>query len=513
MNFNKENISNGENENLPNEISCISDYENITNENTNLYMYKDELENITKLIEDLTNQIENGYNDEEDENDEENEENEDEGEEIETINIPEDDYIDMENMIHELIDEYMEMEIENMSSPDFHDNMKKEISEYLFEQWKESGLSVNNYEEIENTVSSACDLFFEINTNIPPRSYKNTFVESISDNERKRIEDTIDKLNSIEQPKQRTEEWYKFRHNIITASNIWKVFGSEAQQNSIIYEKCKPYEIHNDSGYVNINSALHWGNKFEPVTIMLYEDIYNTTVSDFGCILHSEYPFIGASPDGINTDPKSERYGRMIEVKNIVNREITGIPKEEYWIQMQMQMEICNLNECDFIETRFKLYNSEEEFYSSEMLHDHRGVILYFIKKLSDFEKNSNEPYYMYMPLDVSLQKESIDEWIQEIKKDLSDKFSLYETQYWYLDEISVVLVKRNNDWFKKSIEKIRNIWNTIEKERVEGYEHRAVRKKPVVVHDESSTNQIIKNLPSSNNVCLIKLDENGDVI
>ena len=44
---------------------------------------------------------------------------------------------------------------------------------------------------------------------------------------------------------------------------------------------------------------------------------------------------LGASPDGINTDKTSQLYGRMLEIKNIVNREINGIPKSEYWIQMQ----------------------------------------------------------------------------------------------------------------------------------------------------------------------------------
>ena len=45
-----------------------------------------------------------------------------------------------------------------------------------------------------------------------------------------------------EQPEQKTREWYQFRYNLITASNLWKVFGTESQVNSLIYEKCKPFE-------------------------------------------------------------------------------------------------------------------------------------------------------------------------------------------------------------------------------------------------------------------------------
>jgi len=32
--------------------------------------------------------------------------------------------------------------------------------------------------------------------------------------------------------------------------------------------------------------------------------------------------------------------------------------------------------------------------------------------------------------------------------------------------------------WFKKSLSEIENVWNIIEKERVDGYEHRASKKR-----------------------------------
>ena len=50
-------------------------------------------------------------------------------------------------------------------------------------------------------------------------------------------------------------------------------------------------------------------------------------MGEFGCIPHPTYPYIGASPDGINIDSESNKYGRMLEIKNIVNREITGYTK------------------------------------------------------------------------------------------------------------------------------------------------------------------------------------------
>lgn len=70
----------------------------------------------------------------------------------------------------------------------------------------------------------------------------------------------------------------------------------------------------------------------------------------------------------------------MIEVKNIVNRDITGIPLQDYWIQMQVQMEVCDLDECDFIETRIKEYPDKADFYADESGKS-KGVILYLVSK------------------------------------------------------------------------------------------------------------------------------------
>jgi len=154
--------------------------------------------------------------------------------------------------------------------------------------------------------------------------------------------------------------WYVFRHNLITASSAWKVFKSQSSINQVIVEKCKELDV-SKYGIVNTGSPMHHGNKYEEVSVMLYEYIYDTKVRDYGCIQHDTYKFLGASPDGINVDPNSQRYGRMLEIKNPTTREITGIPKEDYWIQMQLQMETCNLNECDFLETVFKEYETEED--------------------------------------------------------------------------------------------------------------------------------------------------------
>lgn len=298
---------------------------------------------------------------------------------------------------------------------------------------------------------------------MPPRSYKNTFIRKKPII--KTMEEKIQYLRNKPQPDQRTNEWYEFRYNLLTASSIWKAFSSQNMKNQLIYEKCTPLNVEKYSN-INTESALHHGQKYEDLSIMYYEIVYATKVEDFGCIQHDKYSFIGASPDGINVDPTSDRYGRMLEIKNIVNREITGIPKEEYWIQMQVQMETCDLNECDFLETQFSEYESEEEFIqdtSGKM----KGLIIYFME--------NGKPLYKYMPLQLK-SVESMNEW-ENHTIDSHSHLTWIKTIYWRLDKVSCVLVLRNKKWFSHALPFIEELWNHVEKERVSGYEHRAPKK------------------------------------
>ena len=272
-------------------------------------------------------------------------------------NMSEDDICNAEEHIKEYIDECLTQMTLQMSSPIFYNTLVEEVARAVLEEWTDAGIcktvfEEHHYDEIHHMVERLCIDHFEL-CKIPLRE------EPTTDQTQQSPEEILSKLariQSVDQAKQRSVEWYESRYNLLTASNLWKVFGSPAQYNSLIYEKCKPLEIHdrqNSSICVDSNSTLQHGIRYEPLSILLYEREYGTNVCDVGCIPHPDHSYIGASPDGIIMDPGSPRYGRMIEVKNIVNREITGVPLESYWIQMQLQMEVCDLDECDFIETRF----------------------------------------------------------------------------------------------------------------------------------------------------------------
>ena len=327
----------------------------------------------------------------------------------------------------------------------------------------------------------------------PRRSFSESNVSKQSELTKTTVDRVLARLAKIPQPEQRTQAWYSTRYNLITASNAYKCLSTAtcSERNSIILEKCKPLVVldsddsnrietnktNETSSYVNTETALHYGVRYEPLSVMYYEWYYDTQIGEYGCVPHSAHSFLGASPDGINIKRDNDRYGRMLEIKNPKSRKITGIPKTEYWVQMQLQMEACNLNQCDFLETHFTEYDSYHEFLADgsfqQSIDGHnKGVIYHF--------KHNNKPHYEYLPFNST--QEEYELWDKQVLMKNNDKEWL-ETIFWKLETVSCVLVERNKQWFNDNIDDIKEVWDTILKERVTGYEHRKPKKR---IHTDS---------------------------
>jgi putative phage-type endonuclease len=379
-----------------------------------------------------------------------------------------------------LMDEFITDNPQIISEPDFHEILLEEIKDIFYIQMEEHIEDFKNGEEVEDDMNELLEEAFQIfiNSFYPERSIntEDSIISKLNNEQIICLEKKIQDLRDIPQPVQRTPEWYQFRSNLITASNAWKAFESQSAINQLIYEKCQPIKIVDADpdvkiiNNVNTNTAMHHGQKYEPLSVMFYEEKYKTKVEDFGCIKHPSYAFLGASPDGIIVDQLSDRFGRMLEIKNPVSRDITGIPKKEYWIQMQLQMEVCDLDECDFLETKFVEY-SDRKTYESDIEYgkDKRGIIIQFYTK-------EGIPFYAYKPLHL-ISDEEVTQWEDETIQFYESEvyqYSFTKYIYWKLEQISCVLVLRNREWFKNNIGQLANLWAIVEQERITGYEHRA---------------------------------------
>ena len=410
--------------------------------------------------------------------------------------LTEEEINEIKEVWYELAEEYVESDSSFFSSPHYMDIFTIHMYEYIIVIANEEGWAESDADEdkLFEMLTSFCKAFLE-EYSIPSRQSGEYYTCIFTNPE---IENALNRINEFPVQEQRSPEWYTFRFDRFSASNLWKLFGSPSQINSLIYEKCNGAEIQSKyTGDVLIPNARNWGNKYEPVTVQIYEDMFKTKVNTkYGCLPHPTLP-IGASPDGIVTDPKSDRYGRLVEIKNIFNRDIDGIPSEEYWIQMQTQLEVCQLEICDFVETRFKEYPSFDGYEKDDTV-KYKGIILFFLAKNTEYHKSK----YVYMPLSIT----DVEEWIDKTSEELRDSHILYEKNYWYLDEISCVEVERNSMWFNCAIPIILQNWDIVLKERKDGFVHRAPKSRinNNNIHTASNSNS---NSNSNHFVKLVKID------
>jgi len=368
-----------------------------------------------------------------------------------------------ELLLHELLHDYLDMEMLQYYRASFIDTAVQAVAQ-MASIATDGAMDVEEY-IVQGILQEVLEERF-----VPPRAVphflgKTTRVDAAT------IEQALVALESrADTCEQKTQQWYEMRHNMLTATAVSSLLGSQSKRNEVIYEKCRPYVQQRP---LSIYDARHWGVKYEPVTRSIYERMFRTKVREYGCIPHATIPYLGASPDGINVDPRcGAKYGRLLEIKNVVSREITGDPLDDYWVQMQVQMEVCNLDVCDFVETKIEEFPTMEAFFAYRDQYDFCGVALHFVG-LTDRMEN----HYVYSPLlsGHHWAWSDIEWWMRQMQRKHRHQYSLQGPLFWYLADFSCVVVPRNAVWMEAALPRIGEVWSLIEEERVSGaFTHRA---------------------------------------
>jgi hypothetical protein len=93
----------------------------------------------------------------------------------------------------------------------------------------------------------------------------------------------------------------------------------------------------------------------------------------------------------------------------------------------------------------------------------------------------------------------AVNAWIQERRNEAGKDFIQVEVQYWYLNEVSCVIIPRNRAWFQAALPRFQDIWATIERERVSGYDHRLPKKRATTTTTQPAL--VVRKLGSETNV------------
>lgn len=301
----------------------------------------------------------------------------------------------------------------------------------------------------------------------------------------------FDILRAIKLPPQGTDEWFKMRDGKITASDGGTVLdrNSHEPQYKFILKKTT------DMPFL-CNEFVHHGKKYEDVATIIYEYRMNVSTSEFGLIAHPKYDFLGASPDRICNKYKldgkhiSKYIGRMLEIKCPLVRKILmdgkiidGICPIYYWIQVQLQLECCDLEECDFWQCEIKEYSDRDEFicdtdpnepFRSKTTKFEKGCIIQLLPKdkMNDIingkykEVVESKSIFIYAPK-IEMTPYDCDIWINEMLTEIKfnptyKDYFFDKVIYWKLVRCKNVTINRDRKWFADNLPKLREMWEYV---------------------------------------------------
>lgn len=268
-----------------------------------------------------------------------------------------------------------------------------EIEDRLFDLYDDTEMTDDDIysitEELEDIVNEYYEIIRLLDYCSRSDDVSNDQVsESICD-----IDKSLSRIESYRGGAQRTVEWHLSRHNMLTASiacDVMNVDISKKRGMQIIRGKLElPPGItgHMSPSLKAVSSEeFEWdgcsspslspivktissipsnpdaphvrGTRYEPIIRNVYSHLNgDVPISEYECIPHEKYSYIGASPDGIITE--GEHKGKMLEIKcpqpHSAFKDGNTV-REEYWHQIQVQLNVCNLNNCDYI--RAVVYDS-----------------------------------------------------------------------------------------------------------------------------------------------------------
>jgi putative phage-type endonuclease len=241
----------------------------------------------------------------------------------------------------------------------------------------------------------------------------------------------VQRLLALPKVEQKSEEWYEMRRNMITASDFAQALGQGkfGTQRQLIEKKCLPRE--NETAISKTNPFFKWGIMFEPVACEIYSMMHNANIHEFGLIKHPVHDFFGASPDGITDD------GIMVEIKCPFKRKLTGDIPLQYYYQIQGQLDVCGLQECDYFECTFEMVDTIVAFNDPLYLDKYRGV-------LTENEDGSYVYGHIYAPGEECPPS------------DVGSK------KLWVLKEFNLKRVQKDHAFVTEKLNMLADVWNKI---------------------------------------------------
>ena len=364
------------------------------------------------------------------------------------------------------------------------EDLNKKLSNYENKIYSFVKNNSDDFDEFKESIINELNIFYELsnktdNLSLAKKKYLHDFIDSYFKDKiiefserilnRKNILEKLEKLKELKLPEQRSKEWYELREKILTASSLADSIGEGhfSTKENLLIQKCGgprdkvPFEI------------VEWGVMYEPVATKFYELINNLTVLEFGLVPHPEFKIFGASPDGIcDIDSPDDYIGRMLEIKCPPKRQFTNEVPRHYWMQMQGQLESCDLEECDFLQVKLTEYFNETDYNEDKFIENDRikegysslnlpkGLVISFIK-----DNKEDNPTIKYEYCEFYQSYDNLIQWSEKIIQKYKDENKIYDRikkHWWKIERYECTLVGRDRKWWLSVQPKIIDFWEDV---------------------------------------------------
>ena len=299
------------------------------------------------------------------------------------------------------------------------------------------------------------------------------------------------------QTTQRTADWYLEFKRCLTASELFKVFGSVRERGILVMQKAGLIELASRSSssvVIRQNmSPFDWGICFEPVVKLILESHWEAIIHDVGRFVHLKETRLAASPDGliIRSLKNPEMGGHLLEIKCPKSRTIGLKIPMEYFYQMQHQLEVTGVRACEYVEAKIEMIDKAEFNKESKGWYGQVAVVGTFNELQSDWLPSK----YMYGPLG------NLD-WTPDLG--LNEK--TLEINSWACEKIHHERVHRDEAWFASLMPKIEEFWLDIEKaKKGEFVLPESSRKKKVVCMIQDDAKDEVTDVQDLSPVCQLE--------
>ena len=293
---------------------------------------------------------------------------------------------------------------------------------------------------------SSADIAMEIGSSIFERFLKRATAVGWASQTKEERQLAVEAILSLPQIPQRTQAWYAQGKSVLTASEFSTIYGTERAVRALAIQKTQaPQSSTNRLACITHEMGpFDWGIRFEPVVKMILEARWGAKILEAGRLLHPTDPLLAASPDGLIIDALDPaRVGRLLEIKCPVTREITETIPFEYWCQMQVQMEVTGIDECEYVEVKLDSITPKKVDLSGAIPD---GFVWLFQNT------GTCEMSYAYTQ-EEKVSKES-------------EGLELIETIPWRLAKLFTKTVARDRAWFQGTASIRQQFWETVEKLR-----------------------------------------------